>query len=102
MQIKTSIENKQLLSFTYDGFRRLVEPHTYGTDKKGHPALRAYQISGGSESGEYVGWKIFHINKIRNLLMLSEYFASARPKYKPNDPAFSTIYAQLQLIIQAS
>lgn len=48
MQIKTAIQNKQLLSFIYDGYPRVVEPHTYGLDKKGHPALRTYQIRGGS------------------------------------------------------
>lgn len=69
MQIKTAILNKQLLSFIYDGYPRVVEPHTYGLDKKGHPALRAYQIKGGSDSGEYIGWKIFHVDEIRNLFM---------------------------------
>ena len=60
MTISSAIQDRHLLSFTYDGFPRVVEPHCCGTDKKGHPALRAYQVQGGSESGEYVGWKLFH------------------------------------------
>lgn len=95
MQIKTAIQNKQLLSFTYDGYSRVVEPHTYGLDRKGHPALRAYQVRGGSESGEYVGWKMFHVNNMRGLSVLSDHFQSARPKYKRNDSDFSTINAEL-------
>ncbi len=95
MRIKTAIQNKQLLSFSYDGFSRTVEPHTYGLDKKGHPALRAYQIRGGSESGEYIGWKIFHVNEIRSLSLLQENFAHSRSGYKRNDPFFNSIYAQL-------
>jgi hypothetical protein len=95
MQIKTAIQNKQLLSFSYDGFPRTVEPHTYGLDKKGHPALRAYQIKGGSESGEYIGWKIFHVNEIHNLSVLQEHFAHARSDYKRNDSFFYSINAQL-------
>lgn len=55
MKITAAIHHRNLLTFVYDGFRRTVEPHTYGMDKKGHMALRAYQVSGGSESGEYVG-----------------------------------------------
>lgn len=95
MSIASAIQNLQLLSFTYDGFSRVVEPHTYGIDTKGHPALRAYQVRGGSESGEYVGWKLFHVNEMRGLTVLSEHFAGARPKYKRGDSAFSTIHAQL-------
>lgn len=70
MTISSAIHDRHLLSFTYDGFPRVVEPHCYGTDKKGHPALRAYQVQGGSESGEYVGWRLFHIRKIRQLTIL--------------------------------
>lgn len=95
MQIKTAIQNKQLLSFVYDGYPRVVEPHTYGLDKKGHPAIRAYQVRGGSESGEYVGWKIFHANEIQNLSVLQEHFAHVRSGYKRNDAFFHSIYAQL-------
>ena len=50
MTISSAIHDRHLLSFTYDGFPRVVEPHCYGTDKKGHPALRAYQVQGGSEA----------------------------------------------------
>lgn len=95
MSIASAIQNLQLLSFTYDGYSRLVEPHTYGIDTKGHAALRAYQVRGGSESGEYVGWKLFHVSEMRGLTVLQEHFAGARPKYKRGDSTFSTIYAQL-------
>lgn len=95
MNIESAIRNKQLLSFNYDGYSRIVEPHTYGTDTKGHLALRAYQVRGGSESGEYSGWKLFHVSQIVNLSVLSDHFLNARPKYKRGDSGFSTIRAQL-------
>jgi len=95
MSISSAIKNLQLLSFTYDGYPRVVEPHTYGVDNNGHKAIRAYQVRGGSESGEYVGWKIFHISEMRQLSVLSEHFSGARPKYKRGDSAFTTILAQL-------
>lgn len=63
VSIASAINNRQLLSFSYDGYPRIVEPHTYGTDTKSHTALRAYQVRGGSESGEYVGWKSIVILK---------------------------------------
>lgn len=95
MPISSSIKNLQLLSFTYDGYSRIVEPHTSGVDTKGHPALRAYQVRGGSESGEYVGWKLFHVNEMRGLTVLAEHFVGARPKYQRGDSTFSTIHTQL-------
>jgi len=95
MQITSAIRNRQLLSFTYDGFTRTVEPHTYGIDTKGHKAVRANQVSGGSESGEHVGWKLFHFSEMRALSVLPQQFSGPRPKYKRGDKAFSTIHAEL-------
>lgn len=71
MLISSAIKNLQLLSFTYDGYSRV------------------------SESGEYVGWKLFHVNKMYGVTVLQDKFSGARPKYKRGDRAFSRIYAQL-------
>lgn len=93
--IKAAIQGKTLLAFSYDGYSRTVEPHTYGVDTKGNPALRAYQVCGGSESEEYVGWKMFLIESMRQLSGTQQHFAGPRAKYKRNDCAFKSIYAQL-------
>ena len=95
MTIASAIHDRNLLSFRYDGFPRVVEPHCFGTDKKGHPALRAYQVQGGSESGGEVGWKLFHIRDIRQLTILPQKFLGTRPDYKRNDKAFMRIEAQI-------
>lgn len=95
MTIVSAIQHQQLLSFTYDGFARVVEPHCYGVDGKGHYALRAYQVRGGSESGEYAGWKLFHVQEMRQVSVLPERFAAPRPGYKRGDKVFVRIDAQL-------
>jgi len=95
VSIATAIQGRNLLSFMYDGFRRTVEPHTFGMDAKGHMALRAYQVDGGSESGEYVGWKMFHAHEMLGLTVQSQTFAGPRPGYKRGDKAFTSIRAQL-------
>ena len=95
MSIVTAIQSRNLLSFVYDGFRRTVEPHTYGMDAKGHMALRAYQVGGGSESGEYVGWKLFHSHEMHGVTVQPQTFAGPRPGYKRADKAFASIRAQL-------
>lgn len=95
MSIASAIQGQHLLSFSYEGYPRTAEPHTYGIDGKGHHALRAYQVAGGSSSGEYAGWKLFHVNEMHGLFVLPQRFAGPRPGYKQGDKAFSTILAQL-------
>lgn len=95
MSIAAAIQSRNLLSFMYDGFNRTVEPHTYGTDTKGHMALRAYQVGGGSDSGEYVGWKLFHVHEMLSVSIQPQAFAGPRPGYKRGDKAFASIMAQL-------
>jgi len=95
MIIERAIQNRHLLAFTYDGFSRTVEPHTCGIDSKGHRALRAFQVGGGSESGEYIGWKIFHVDEILGLSQLPRTFDGPRPGFKRGDSAFRVITAEL-------
>ena len=95
MTLSSAIRNRQLISFTYDGFQRTVEPHTLGIDRKGHAALRAFQVAGGSHSGEYVGWKIFHVDDLRSLAIQSQHFSGTRQGYRRGDPAFQVIHAEL-------
>ena len=94
MSIASAIQTRNLLSFTYHGRHRLVEPHTYGIDGKGHKALRAYQI-GGSASERIPCWRIFHESEMLALSVSAQRFAGPRLEYKPNDSAFATILAQL-------
>lgn len=95
MSITAAIQGRNLLSFMYDGCHRTVEPHAYGMDAKGHMALRAYQVSGGSNSGQYAGWKLFHIHEMLGVSVQPQAFAGPRPGYKRGDKAFSSIIAQL-------
>ena len=95
MPISEAIRTQHLLTFSYDGYQRTVEPHTYGIDRKGREALLAYQVSGGSESGERVGWKIFHERDMSGLAVLPQPFRGSRPGYKREDKAFARIKAQI-------
>ena len=95
MSIRTAIQSKQLLQFTYEGHFRVGQPHTFGVDKKGHEALRAYQVEGMSSSGMYRGWKMFHVQEIKGLTILDRTFEHPQLSYKKNDSAFLDIYAQL-------
>lgn len=92
--IISAITNQEVLTFTYDGFSRTVEPHAYGISTAGHEALRAYQTGGGSSTGT-LGWRMFLISEIRGLSKSGAAFSNARPGYKRGDSGMSRILAQI-------
>ena len=85
-----AIENRQILSFIYDGTPREVEPHAHGEDAHGDSSLRAYLVSGISQ-----GWRMFHTDKMFGLSALQETFLNPRPGYKRNDSNLRVIHCQL-------
>jgi hypothetical protein len=93
--IAEAIASRSLLRLEYNGSTRIIEPHIYGLDTRGHPALSAYQVTGGSLSGENHGWKTFDIRKIHGLQLLESHFRQPRPEYNASDPKFRTIYRRL-------
>lgn len=86
-----AIEERRVVTFTYDGFLRVVEPFLLGTTTAGRPALRGYQTKGGSKSGTVPGWHLFSLDKIGGIAMIQESFSGERPWYNPVDKAMSTI-----------
>ncbi len=90
-----AISDLRLISFDYDDHYRVVEPHIYGVDKKGHHALRAYQVRGYTKLGQLPDWRFFHVDRICRLTILQETFAGPRDGYKRSDSAFATIQCQL-------
>ena len=93
--IARAIVSGHLLRFEYGGQTRLVEPHTYGLDKFGDRLLVAFQIGGGSNSGEPQGWKTFRESEMGNIAITATTFARPRPEYRRNDGVFACILAQL-------
>ncbi|ACV24816.1 WYL domain-containing protein [Methanocaldococcus fervens] len=79
-----AIKEMRRLKINYKGEDwRIIEPHCFGCDRKGNKKLRAYQVSGYSESGNSEGWKLFNVDEIRKIEPLNERFNEPRPKYNP-------------------
>lgn len=81
-KICLAIKNKQKLKIKYRGTERIIEPHAFGLDKRGEK-LRAFQVSGFSESGNSSGWKLFKCEDINSMVELSDSF-KVRPGYNHN------------------
>jgi hypothetical protein len=92
--IAQSIAENRILELRYHGYSRIVEPHAYGRDKDGDEILRCFQISGGSESGERVGWKLLKVREVFSLDLKRDTFVT-RYEYRRNDKAMEYIFSQL-------
>lgn len=93
-KIIESIKSRKVLSLTYDGIARTVQPHTYGVNHLGNELLRAYQVSGGHKKAGHV-WDLFKVSKIVGLSETGETFQGEAPGYSRSDKAMTTIYAEL-------
>lgn len=94
--ICSAIREHKLIQLHYEWGHRVIEPHAYGVNNEGHELLRAYQVSGASQSHEPVGWKLFRVDEIRRLVLLEHTFQGARRGYKRGDKAMSyQIYCEL-------
>lgn len=95
MDFTQAISAQLLIEITYDEYSRVVEPHAYGITEDGDYLLRAYQVSGGSESNQSVGWKLFRVDEIRSMRVLDGTFSGPRDGYKRDDKVMVQIIAQL-------
>jgi len=89
-----AIKNRHVLSFSYDGYIRVVEPHAVGESRAGNDVLRCYQTKGGHVTPGH-DWDLCELSKISNLKPTGESFANARPDYKKGDKGMVRIYAEL-------
>ena len=92
--ITTAIKNRQVLSLTYDGLQREVEPHAVGASLKGNDVLRCYQIAGAHRTGGH-DWELLSVAKIGNLAPTGQSFVGTRPGYSRGDKGMTKIYAEL-------
>ena len=91
-----AIRNRRVITFYYDGGRRVVEPYCHGASEAGHDLLRGFQISGYSKSGASHGWKMFRADELSGLAMTDEVFTNTRPEYDPTrEEKMSTIYCRI-------
>ena len=67
--INEAIKNRKLLEFNYQGYYRVVEPHTFGIYNNGNELLIAYQIDGESKSRKPPFWRNFMVDEIEDLLL---------------------------------
>ena len=93
--IVSAISGLKVLSLSYDGVARKVEPHAYGVSTAGHDVLRCYQIAGAHRSGKPHDWELLTVSKISALALTGDSFSGPRPGYKRGDKGMTRIYVEL-------
>ncbi len=82
--ITAALDHRRVLSFTYDGQSRTVNPHAlYHEAQHRRLVLYTWQTYGGSNSGVLPGWKNFHVDEITGLVVLDETFFGTQPDFNP-------------------
>lgn len=85
------IQSKSVISFSYKGSTRVVEPHLLGYDKDNDLTLSAWQLSGGTGKG----FRDFHVSNIYGAATTGKNFESARPGYNRNDSTMTRVVCRL-------
>ena len=90
-----AIQTRHRLNFVYDGYPRIIEPHTYGITTAGNEALRCYQVGGSGSDGKSTGWHLMTLDKILGLTTQADTFPGPHEGYQRGDSAFSRIFCEL-------
>lgn len=77
------------LSISYNGYARIVEVHAVGVTRAGNRVMRVWQVSGGSSSGEPVGWKLMSVNEAHSLALTEQRSQAPREGYRRGDKAMA-------------
>ena len=81
---------KKCVALHYGGHDRIVEVHAVGRNKETrNTLLRCFQVSGGSNSGQPIAWKLMTVSKISNCSFTELASKAPRPQYNPNGSAMT-------------
>ena len=93
-KLALAVREHNVVTFSYDGLVRTVEPHTYGITTAGHEALSGYQTGGFSRTSDRPRWRLYLLSDIRNLIVKDATFERTRPGYRSNDSRMTKIFAR--------
>ena len=89
--ISDAIRDRAVLSISYSGSIRIIEPHLIGVTMADNVALSAYQV----EAPSGVGFRIFVVNDIAAIERTGENFEEPRPGFNPNDQTMKEVLTSI-------
>ncbi len=100
-QLRFAIAEKRLIAIEYQGRRRVVEPHDYGS-MKGRTRLLVYQRSAGGSSDSSkrsrraTGWRLLDVQKIAACEVSTRTFAGSRGSAHSQHMSWDAVFARVQ------
>ncbi len=86
--ICNAIHQLRAIEFYYHGGYRTVEPFALGIVLPGdadNESLICWQTGGFSEMLEVVGWKLYRVSEMEDIVILGDHFTGERPNYDPDN-----------------
>lgn len=83
------------LEVQYNGYKRIVEVHCVGITTAGNPAMRVWQVQGGSVSNEPVGWKMLVFQEASGATLTDMPSNAPRSGYKRGDKGMQQIISEI-------
>ncbi len=80
--LRQALVEKRVVTFSYQGHARTVEPHALGKGNGDNRVLLAWQTAGGSQTEPPPGWRVFQLTEIKELKRTEVVFEKARPDYQ--------------------
>ncbi|MBL4708430.1 MAG: hypothetical protein JKY48_08345 [Flavobacteriales bacterium] len=81
-----AIKERNVITFSYDGHLREVEPFTLGIHKDtGNVSLSAWWIGGHSHSRSFPHWRLYTVSLMSNLEIMAKKASSYQVGYNPRD-----------------
>ena len=93
--ICAAIRERRLLTFEYEGQRRIVEPYCHGFGVRGTELLRAIQVAGTSRSRGFGFGKLWRLDRMSRVELHDDSFSPDDPDYNPNDSAMARIHCRV-------
>jgi hypothetical protein len=90
-----AVTSRRRLIVYYHGYSRVVDVYIVGDTTAGNPAMRVYQVRGGSVSGERAGWKLLRLDQVESVAILDDVASPVAAGYKASDRSFNVIGCQV-------
>jgi hypothetical protein len=87
--LRNAIATRHLVEFTYNGKRRVAEPHDYGIYQE-KPRLLVYQLEGSTP-----GWKLLDVAKITHCSVSKTTFPGSRGASHQRHLAWDVVFARV-------
>jgi hypothetical protein len=85
-----AVRTKSVVTCSYRGKSRVLEPQCVGIGHRGTPLVRVHQPRGGSATEP-----LFNVSEMRDIVVLDRHFLLPGPNYKRGDSMMGEIIAEL-------